>query len=164
MGTIKDLVDLVTQLSNSVTDRKFAGELREIQSMIGGILSEHADIHEKDIKLMTENAELKQENANSRQEIVALQQEIQALQNAPKQVAERLPEEAEKILLFITSHPDFQADVIASGTIIDQQRTMYWLGVLCKMKLILNSYSLINPTTYSVHHEGREYLMKNGLI
>jgi len=46
MGAIKDLVDLVTQLNNSVEDRKFALELREIQKMIGGLQSEHADIHE----------------------------------------------------------------------------------------------------------------------
>jgi hypothetical protein len=41
MGAIKDLVGLVTQLTDSVKDRKFASELRNIQSMIGSIQSEN---------------------------------------------------------------------------------------------------------------------------
>ena len=57
MGTIKDLVDLVNQLSSSEQDRKFAAELRQIQSMIGAIQSEHAAIHEQRIELMTQNAD-----------------------------------------------------------------------------------------------------------
>jgi hypothetical protein len=69
MGAIKDLVGLVTQLTDSVKDRKFASELRNIQSMIGSIQSEHAQMHEQRIKLMTENAELKQK-------IISLEQEI----------------------------------------------------------------------------------------
>jgi hypothetical protein len=44
-----------SQLTDSVKDRKFASELRNIQSMIGSIQSEHAQMHEQRIKLMTEN-------------------------------------------------------------------------------------------------------------
>ena len=51
MGALKDLVDLVTQLAGSVQDRKFAAELRDIQSMIGHIQSEHAELHEQRIWL-----------------------------------------------------------------------------------------------------------------
>lgn len=60
MGAIKDLTDLTVKLIDSAKDRKFAGELREIQRMVAALQSEHADIHEKRISLMTENAELKQ--------------------------------------------------------------------------------------------------------
>ena len=60
MGAIKDLVDLVTKLSDNVQDRKFAAELREIQRTIGNLQSEQAALHEQRIALMTENAELKQ--------------------------------------------------------------------------------------------------------
>lgn len=34
MGKIKDIVDLSTQLANSVQDRKIASELNQIQSLI----------------------------------------------------------------------------------------------------------------------------------
>jgi hypothetical protein len=53
MGAIKDLVDLVAQLNERVEDRKIASELRDVQNMIGAIQSEHAEIHEQRIKLLT---------------------------------------------------------------------------------------------------------------
>lgn len=96
MGAIKDLVDLVTQLTNSVQDRKFAAELREIQKMIADIQKEHAAIHEQRIELMTENAELKQT-------IASLKQEIANSANQEPKHSDRLPEPAEKMLIFLAS-------------------------------------------------------------
>jgi septal ring factor EnvC (AmiA/AmiB activator) len=72
VGAVKDLVDLVTQLSNSIQDRKFAAELRQIQIMIGSILSELAEIHEQRIALPTENAKLKHKIATLNQKILTL--------------------------------------------------------------------------------------------
>lgn len=69
MGTIKDLIDLVTQLTDSVKDRKFAAELREIQRMISNLQSEQAALYEQNFKLMADNKELTQT-------IYSLQQEI----------------------------------------------------------------------------------------
>jgi hypothetical protein len=59
MGTIKDLVDLVTQLLNSVKDRKIAEELREIQTQASILQSDQASLHEANMKLREENLELK---------------------------------------------------------------------------------------------------------
>ena len=58
MGTIKDLVDLATQLVNSVEDRKIASELREIQTLALTLQSEQASLHEANIKLREEKIEL----------------------------------------------------------------------------------------------------------
>jgi len=69
MGTIKDLTDLTVKLIDSAKDRKFAGELREIQRMVAAIQSEHADIQEKQVALMMENAELKQKVASLQMQI-----------------------------------------------------------------------------------------------
>ncbi len=60
MGAITDVVDLLTQLATRVKDRKLAGELNKIQSLILGIQSEHAEIHETNIKLREENLTLKE--------------------------------------------------------------------------------------------------------
>jgi hypothetical protein len=40
MGTIKDLVDLTTQLANSMEDRRVASELNAIQSLILNVQSD----------------------------------------------------------------------------------------------------------------------------
>lgn len=58
MGTIKDIVDLVVQLNDRVEDRKIAGELRQIQQMVGKLQSEDAKLHEKNIELLRENQQL----------------------------------------------------------------------------------------------------------
>ena len=60
MGTIKDLIDLTTQLANSVKDRKIASELNAIQSLILNIQSEHATLHEANVGLREERLILKE--------------------------------------------------------------------------------------------------------
>ena len=54
MGTIKDLVDLTSQLANSVNDRKIASELNNIQTLLLQFQSEQAELHEKNIQLREE--------------------------------------------------------------------------------------------------------------
>ena len=61
MGTIKDLVDLVTQLANSVQDRKIASELNAIQSLILKLQAEQATLHEANVELREERLSLKEQ-------------------------------------------------------------------------------------------------------
>ncbi len=78
MGTIKDLVDLTTQLANSVQDRKIAKELNDIQSLILSLQSEQAGLHESNIQLREERLTLKEH-------ILKLETEIQHLRKARPQ-------------------------------------------------------------------------------
>ena len=75
MGTIKDLVDLITQLSNSVKDRKIASELNAIQSLIITLQSEQASLHEANIVLREERLSL-------RERIQELEAEVEELKSA----------------------------------------------------------------------------------
>jgi len=68
----KDLVNLVTQLINSVKDRRVASELLKIQSLISTLQSEQASQHET-------NDELREENQNLKDEIHDLQRQIDEL-------------------------------------------------------------------------------------
>lgn len=164
MGTIKDLVDLVTQLSSSVEDRKFAAELRQIQGMIGGIQSEHAAIHEKRIELMTENASLRQTISSLEQKIFELQREITNIKNKPTDKIDKLPEEAEKILLYLTRHEDVSSGQIAHGISLDLVRTEYWLGELSDKEFVYSSLIMEEETTYFLAQKGRGYLINGNLI
>ncbi len=65
MGTIKDLTDLVTQYIDSVDDRKFASELRDIQKMIILIQREQSVLQEQNAKLQSENIKLQKQAAFS---------------------------------------------------------------------------------------------------
>lgn len=72
MGTIKDLVDLTTQLSNSVKDRKIASELNAIQSLTLQLQSEQATLHETNIQMREERLELKEKIQELEAEIARL--------------------------------------------------------------------------------------------
>lgn len=69
MGTIKDIVDLTTQLSQSVNDRKIATELLKIQTLTLQLQSEQESLHEKNIKLREERLSLKEEVASLKLEL-----------------------------------------------------------------------------------------------
>jgi hypothetical protein len=59
MGTIKDLVDLVTQLANSAEGRKISSELLKIQQLTLALQSEQASLHEANIELREERQQLR---------------------------------------------------------------------------------------------------------
>lgn len=60
MGTLKDLVDLTSQLANSVKDRKVASELNNIQLLILKLQSEQASLHETNIEMREERFAFKE--------------------------------------------------------------------------------------------------------
>ena len=162
MGAIKDLIDLVTQLTNSLEDRKFAAELREIQSMIGNIQSEHAEIYEQRMELMTENAELKQVIASLKVEIAALKQQKEA--DSQQQKNKNISKEEEQILLFLTKTEEATAQQIAHQLSFDLTKTKYWLNRLFDNDMIYSSLFMDQPTAYHLVQGGREYLVGNNLI
>jgi chromosome segregation ATPase len=162
MGAIKDLVDLVTQLNNSVDDRKFAGELREIQGMIGNIQSEHADSHEKRIELMTENSELKQVIVSLKEEITTLKQQKE-MASHPKN-SKSITTEEENILLLLTKAKEATAHQIANQLSYDLTKTEYWLERLCDNEMIYFPLIMNQTTSYLLNQGGREYLVENNLI
>ena len=164
MGAIKDLVDLVTQLNNSVEDRKFAGELREIQRMIGTIQSEHAEIHEQRIQLMTENAELKQVIASLKEEVTALKQQKEQAKHQQTSPEQDISKEEEQILLLLAKTKKATAQQIAHQLQYDLTKTEYWLEHLRDNDMIYFSLVINQPTAYYLVQGGRKYLIENGLI
>ncbi len=84
MSAIKDIVDLTTQLSNSVQDRKLATEILQIQRLIltvqsddAALVSENLDLKKKIFELEKENLNLKNKHS---EEISNLQKKILALE------------------------------------------------------------------------------------
>ena len=82
MGTIKDNIDLTTQHSKSVKDRKLATEISQIQSLISTIQIENSS-------LVSENLELKQK-------IFELEKEIHNLKDKHAKEESRLIEKHAK--------------------------------------------------------------------
>jgi len=159
MGAIKDLVDLVTQLTNSVQDRKFAAELREIQKMIADIQTEHATIHEQRIELMTENVELKQT-------IASFKQEIANSANQEPKYSDQLPEPAEKMLIFLASTRDDRTkDDAIHHAGLSIAKGDYFFDMLLKNKYVNQIGGQMGVGWfYAATSGGREYLVRNNLL
>lgn len=159
MGAIKDLVDLVTQLTNNVQDRKFAAELREIQKMIADIQTEHAALHEQRIELMTENAELKQTIASLKEEIAN-----SSIQESTH--TNRIPEQAEKMLIFLASTRDrtTKDDAIHHAG-LSTAKGDYFFDMLLKNEYVVRTSGQIGVGWfYAATSEGRKYLAENELL
>ena len=74
MGAIKDIVDLTKDLESRAKDRKDMEVIHKIQSLSFSLQEQHADIVERDIALMQQNATLRGENE-------ALQKKLQEAQS-----------------------------------------------------------------------------------
>jgi hypothetical protein len=72
MGAIKDVVDLTTQLANSVQDRKVASEIFKIQSLILSVQKDDAALVSENLDLKKKIFELEKENFNLQKENLAL--------------------------------------------------------------------------------------------
>jgi cob(I)alamin adenosyltransferase len=77
LGAIKDVIDLLTQLTTHVQDRKLAAELNTIQLLILKLQGEHAALHETNIEL--------------REERLALMERIQVLESQIKEISSPPP-------------------------------------------------------------------------
>lgn len=62
MGDIKDIIDLAIQLESRAKDRKDIETLRAIISLTQSVQSGHAEVVERDIRVMSENAQLVTKN------------------------------------------------------------------------------------------------------
>jgi predicted nuclease with TOPRIM domain len=166
MGEIKDLVDLVTQLYNNVKNRKFADELRKIQSMIGSIQSEHAIMHEQRINLMTENAELKKTIVTLEDKISSPNQEIANNNNSDAHAIDKLPKESEQILMIIASNRGrITKDIIIRQTGLSTAKVDFFFDKLLKHKFITRTSGRVGGSwSYRATPSGREYLANQGLL
>jgi len=72
MGTIRELADLITNLSCEITEERFADELRKIKTLMTEIQALQTDLVEKRIELMRENEDLKNKIDDLTQELNCL--------------------------------------------------------------------------------------------
>jgi hypothetical protein len=77
MGAIKDIVDLAKDLEASVKDRRDMETIHKIQALAFSLQAHHADIVERDVGLMQENADLKRQLAESQAEDIRIHKGIE---------------------------------------------------------------------------------------
>lgn len=161
MGAIKDLVDLITDLNSRVENRQFASELRDLQGMIGSIQSEQAELHEKRIELLQENAAL-------RSNVSELEAEIAGLKSAKANQASAptidLADEEVKILILLAERQRVPLSQIAAHLNVGESKAEYWLERLCDAGLISLAMSMMEESSYYLQKKGRAYLVEQELL
>lgn len=73
--TITVLHGLVSKLVESIQDRKFAAEMREVQKMVATVNAEHFELNNSKLQLIAENTQLKQRVASLEQSITDAQKQ-----------------------------------------------------------------------------------------
>jgi len=154
MSAIKDMIDLITQLSSKVEDKKFAGEVREILKMAGNLQAECAEIRESNFRLM-------QENAKFQQLIASLKQQKEQTEGQGKNSGKGISKEEDEILLLLSEVREATSDEIAHKLEYNPTKTEYWLENLCDKDMISFSVIIDQPTIYYLAQEGRGYLIEN---
>jgi hypothetical protein len=82
MGAIKDIVDLTKDLEARAKDRRDMETIHKIQSLAFTLQSQQADIVERDVRLMEENAQLKRELAESQAEEIRVWRTVEFRRSA----------------------------------------------------------------------------------
>lgn len=159
---IKDLVDLVGRLIESVQDRKFAAELREVQGMISGLLSEHAALHESRIALMNENQELKNKHQPLRDRITELERECELLRNPPH-TAE--PTDEDISLMKQLTHPygRYSAIELSKRLSVPLPLLDYKAQLLRSAGYLSVEYNDRIPS-FSLSRKGRQFMYERNLL
>jgi hypothetical protein len=174
MGAIKDITDLITQLANSVKDRKFAAELIKIQSLALALQSEQLAIIEKDSELVAENHGLKRkmlEMEHSHAEATAELQEkhraeiakIIARDEEAKNALE--PKTLEILKYFFDAGSDLNDIMIARKFGLSLSMAEYHTDTLITKKFIVQTTVGFGPgsAAYGLTGIGREYVVKKVL-
>ena len=77
MGAIKDIVDLAKDLESRAKERRDMDIIHKIQSLAFSFQSSYADIVERDVRLMEENAELRRQLAETQEEEIRIHSAIE---------------------------------------------------------------------------------------
>jgi septal ring factor EnvC (AmiA/AmiB activator) len=146
---------LLDGLEKLITEHGSAAILKERIALAN---DKYAALETKASDLETENKRLRAENEEIRQKLQALEARI-----GERGVA-RLDEEQEKLMLLLAQHAGITTEQVAGSLRMNPELAEFHLTELHERDLLSASYSMMSPTTWGLGHEGRRYLVKNGLL
>jgi len=159
MGTLTDLISLVSQLLERTKDRKAAQDLLKIQVMIATFQSEQAKLNEDNINLRSEKAELKAK-------IAELERELIQARSPQLHQDEDLDEITTKILIFIANTPgNVSRDMVIKHFNLSKAIVDSYFDQLKDRKYIksIGGESSVGQN-WEATKEGREHLVSKGLF
>lgn len=103
--------------------------------------------------------ELDEANAKLQRENTELSRRI-----PPEHAAPQVEKLGDKVLEFLSQHPDVCLAQIAQALGISKELAEFHVEDLENSNMISVSYSDMSPATYRLDHEGRRYLVNKGML
>ena len=165
MGTLKDAVDLVTSLMNTVKDRRYVAELREVHSIIGDSISRQAELQTQNADLIQENNKLRQANSELERQLESNESQS-IIQNDSEINSEEIVLEENTILVlkFISEVKYATTFEVARNLSCKEIKIQYILDRLRDIELVHSLLSISSPPRYGLTEKGRAYLVENDLV
>ena len=115
--------------------------------------------------LETKQSDIEVDNKTLRLNIEKAEIEIQNLKKlTEKSHSNHLEKVKEEMLQLLAANPDVTEEQLSRAMNIGTQLVMFHLAELENTSLVHGSYSAIEPTSWSLAHEGRAYLVTHGLL
>lgn len=130
------------------------------------ILKERIELaNDKYAALESKVSNLEAENKTLRLDLEKAQDEIQNLKKLTEKAhIDRLDEIKEKILQFLIQHDEVNSHQISQALGASEQVITFHLDELEISNFVSPSYIINSPVLWSIAHEGRRYLIINGLL
>jgi len=108
---------------------------------------------------------LQSENEKLQLHLEKVENEVQELRKLTKEIhSSRLEEVKEKILQLIAEHDEINSFQIAQALGFNEQVITFHLTELQNLGFVDCSYFINSPSLWYIAHEGRKYLITNGLL
>jgi len=166
MGAIKDVVDLTTQLANSIQDRKFAADLFKIIELISTVQVDQERLTENNIQLMSDKSALQNTITTLKSDITRLQQQISELQNPTDKGIPEISDLMKQILFYSSESPEgISISMVQHKLNISNAKSGLEIGKLQDSKLLdYGSLAAGQDIIYVPTHQGLALLDRDNLI
>jgi hypothetical protein len=180
---ITTLRSLITSLIESITDRKHAAELREIQQIISSLDGEYFRMRKESLQLETNYAQLQQRVLPLEARVTAADAErdkaLAELSKLKAKLSEftaqeerrssnRLPDESEKMLVALSGvgrKDEVTRDTLIAHAGLPKARGDYYFDLLTNAKFVRVTHGRMGAGSFwAATPEGRSYLVDNKLI
>lgn len=158
---------LLDSIEKLITEHGSAAILRERIALAN---DQHAALQKKAVSLKSENAELKSQLQAAKSEAEALRTELAKFKESQSHAAAsnpspRLEEVREKILILLSQRDGLGDQQVAQGVGVGPQVASFHLQELQAAGMVRCTLRVGQPfTPWHVSHEGRRYLVTNGLV
>lgn len=159
--TINPLVSLLDKAQELIKEHGSASILRDHLALV----KEQVMIREKEVVSLKEGLKLLEEERNSlNHRIKALEERLKQYESKNVNKAELNSTEVKILMCLANQEHRVSASTIARDIAVNVQLVEFHLTELKNLKMVHDLLTIGRPATWTLHHEGRRYLIAHNLV